>query len=76
MTISNRMYDIIKFVSLVIAPIATFASALATIWGWGDIGTKVVATISAVDVLVGAIVVILKTLYDKQQKQISEGGKK
>lgn len=70
MTISNKLYDIIKFVSLVIAPLTVFVSALATIWGWGDVGTKVVATLSAIDVLVGAIVVILKTLYDKQQKKL------
>lgn len=75
MTISNRMYDIIKFVSLLIAPIVTFVSALATIWGWGDVGTKVVATISAIDVLLGAVVVVLKTLYDKQQKSLKEGEK-
>ena len=75
MAISNRMYDIIKFVSLLIAPIVTFVSALATIWGWGDVGTKVVATISAIDVLLGAVVVVLKTLYDKQQKALKEGGK-
>lgn len=74
MKISNRMYDIIKFVSLLIAPIVTFVSALATIWGWGDVGTKVVATISAIDVLLGAVVVILKTIYDKQQKSLKEGG--
>ena len=73
MEISNRMYDIIKFVSLIIAPIVTFISALATIWGWGDTGTRVVATLSAIDVLVGAVVVILKTLYDK--KTLKEGEK-
>ena len=67
MKISNRTYDTIKFVSLIIAPIVTFASALATIWGWGDVGTKVVATISALDVLVGAVVVILKAIYEKQK---------
>ena len=67
MKISNKTYDTIKFVSLIIAPIVTFASALATIWGWGDVGTKVVATISALDVLVGAVVVILKAIYEKQK---------
>ena len=67
MKISNKTYDIIKFVSLVIAPIVTFVSALATIWGWGDVGTKVVATLSAIDVLVGAVVVVLKALYEKQK---------
>ena len=67
MKISNKTYDTIKFVSLIIAPIVTFASALATIWGWGDVGAKVVATISALDVLVGAVVVILKAIYEKQK---------
>lgn len=74
MKISNKVYDIIKIISLLIAPLGVFISALATIWGWGDIGTKVVATISAIDVLLGAIVVVLKTLYDKQQKAL-KGGK-
>ena len=68
MKISNKTYDIIKFISLIIAPIAVFVAALATIWGWGDVGSKVVATISAIDVLVGAVVVILKAIYEKQQK--------
>lgn len=68
MKISNKTYDVIKFISLIIAPIAVFVAALATIWGWGDVGSKVVATISAIDVLVGAVVVILKAIYEKQQK--------
>ena len=68
MNISNKTYDVIKFVSLIIAPIAVFVAALATIWGWGDVGSKVVATISAIDVLVGAVVVILKAIYEKHQK--------
>ena len=68
MKISNKTYDTIKFISLIIAPIAVFVAALATIWGWGDVGSKVVATISAIDVLVGAVVVILKAIYEKQQK--------
>ena len=70
---SNKTYDVIKFISLLIAPIATFVAALVSIWGWGDIGAKVVATISAVDVLLGAVVIVLKTLYDKQQKALKGG---
>lgn len=70
---SNKTYDVIKFISLLIAPVATFVAALASIWGWGDIGAKVVATISAVDVLLGAVVIVLKTLYDKQQKALKGG---
>lgn len=70
--INNKVYDIIKFISLIIAPIGVLIASLATIWGWGEIGSKVVATISAVDVLVGAVVVILKGIYDKK-KEVEDG---
>jgi len=71
--INNKVYDIIKIVALIIAPLGVFISALATIWGWGDVGAKVVATISAVDVLVGAVVAILKSIYDSKQKEVGDG---
>lgn len=74
MKVSNRVYDIIKLISLVILPLADFTAALATIWGWGDIGIKVVATLTALDTLLGALTVILKSIYDKDQAKL-EGGK-
>lgn len=66
MKVSNRTYDVIKIIALTIAPIATFVAALVDIWGI-PYGSQIVATISALDVLVGALVVILKNLYDKQK---------
>lgn len=71
--VDNKVYDIIKFISLIIAPIGVLIASLCTIWGWGEVGSKVVATISAVDVLVGAVVVILKGIYDKKKE--GEDGK-
>lgn len=64
MKLSNKTYDTIKFIALLIAPIATFVAALVDIWGI-PFGSQIVATISALDVFVGALVVILKTIYDK-----------
>ena len=67
MKISNNTYDTIKIIALIIAPIATFVAALVDIWGI-PYGSQIVATISALDVFVGALVVILKTLYDKSKE--------
>ena len=67
MKLSNKTYDIIKFIALLIAPIATFVAALVDIWGI-PYGSQIVATISALDVFVGALVVILKTIYDKNKE--------
>lgn len=67
MKLSNKTYDTIKFIALLIAPIATFVAALVDIWGI-PYGSQIVATISALDVFVGALVVILKTLYDKNKE--------
>ena len=67
MKISNNTYDTIKIIALLIAPIATFVAALVDIWGI-PYGSQIVATISALDVFVGALVVALKTLYDKSKE--------
>ena len=67
MKISNNTYDTIKIIALLIAPIATFVAALVDIWGI-PYGSQIVATISALDVFVGALVVILKTIYDKSKE--------
>ena len=67
MKISNNTYDTIKIIALLIAPIATFVAALVDIWGI-PYGSQIVATISALDVFVGALVVILKTIYEKAKE--------
>lgn len=67
MKLSNKTYDTIKFIALLIAPIATFVAALVDIWGI-PYGSQIVATISALDVFVGALVVTLKTIYDKNKE--------
>ena len=62
---NNRTYDTIKFIALLIAPICTFIAALVEIWGI-PYGPQIVATIAALDTLLGAVVIILKNLYEKQ----------
>jgi hypothetical protein len=65
--VSNKAYDILKIVSLIIAPAVVFLTALVDIWGI-PYGSQIVATLAAVDVLLGALVTIFKNMYDKSQK--------
>ena len=67
MKISNKTYDTIKFIALLIAPLCTFFAALVDIWGI-PYGSQIVATIAALDALMGAIVIILKNNYVKSLK--------
>lgn len=60
---SNKAYDILKLISLLIAPIVVFITALVQIWGI-PYGAQIVATLGAIDVLLGAIVVIAKKKFD------------
>lgn len=61
---SNRTYDIIKMVSLIAVPIVAFVSALCTIWNVPH-SEQITATLTAIDTLLGAIVVILSKEYNK-----------
>ena len=66
MKLSNKAYDTLKLIALLIAPIVTFVGSLVSIWGISH-GEQIVATLAAIDVLVGAVVAIAKAIYDKQQ---------
>ena len=61
---SNRTYDIIKLISLIAVPLVAFISALMTIWNVPH-GEQITATLTAVDTLLGALVVILAKEYNK-----------
>lgn len=61
---SNRTYDIIKLISLIAVPFVAFISALMTIWDVPH-GEQITATLTAVDTLLGALVVILAKEYNK-----------
>lgn len=61
---SNRTYDIIKMVSLIAVPIVAFISALCSIWNVPH-SEQITATLTAIDTLLGAIVVILAREYNK-----------
>ena len=65
---SNKMYDIIKAVALFAVPILAFAASLCSIWNV-PYCEQITATLTALDTLLGAIVIVAKKLYDGKQKE-------
>lgn len=64
----NITYDRLKNIALIIAPVLTFIATLLKIW---DVpySSQILATLSALDVLIGAIVTIAKELYEKKNNE-------
>ena len=55
MKIPNKVYDVIKWIALVVLPaISTLYFALSSIWGW-PYAEQVTGTIAAIETLIGAI---------------------
>lgn len=65
MTISNKTYDILKWIAQYLLPAAgALYFALAKIWGL-PFGTEIVGTIAAVDTFLGVILGISTATYNK-----------
>lgn len=63
---SNKVYDILKWVALVVFPaIATLFSAISMIWGI-PYGEQVTSTIIAIDTALGAILGVSSVKYVKK----------
>ena len=62
---SNKVYDILKFIAQVVLPaLGTLYFALAGIWGW-PMGEQVVGTITAIDTFLGVLLGISTSKYNK-----------
>ena len=63
---SNKMYDVLKWIALVCLPaIGTLYFALAGIWGF-PYGEEIVGTITAVDTCLGLLLGISSAQYNKK----------
>lgn len=64
--VSNKVYDILKWVALVVFPaIATLISAISMIWGI-PYGEQITSTIIAIDTALGAILGVSSIKYVKK----------
>ena len=65
---SNRTYDILKLIALLVLPIGTFVSTVFNIWGIPN-AEQIQPTFIALDVLCGAIVTISNAIYKNKLKE-------
>lgn len=62
---SNKTYDTLKLIALILTPVLAFLASVANIWEI-PYSEQIVATLTGIDTLVGAIVVALKSAWDKK----------
>ena len=73
MKLSNRVYDILKWIAMYMLPAAgTLYFALAGIWGL-PYGEQIVGTITAVDTFLGVLLGISKVQYKKAENSEEKG---
>lgn len=60
---SNKTYDVIKAIALFAVPVLAFITALCSIWNV-PYCEQITATLTAIDTLLGGIVIVAKKLYD------------
>lgn len=64
MTLTNKAYDVLKYIAQIVLPaLATLYAALSVIWGL-PCGEAIVGTISAVDVFLGTVLKISTANYN------------
>ena len=69
MIISNKVYDVLKWIAMYFLPAAgTLYFALAGIWGF-PYGEEIVGTITAVDTFLGVLLGIASATYSKTKKE-------
>ena len=69
MKISNKLYDILKWLVIIVLPAAgTLYAALSNVWAW-PYSEEVVTTITAVDTFLGAVLCISTATYNKEAKE-------
>jgi len=67
MKLSNRLFDVLKWIAIVALPaLSTFIVVLGKIWNWGDVAPMVAQTITAVATLLGALLGISTIQYKKE----------
>lgn len=65
---NNKVYDVLKYIAMIALPaISTFYTLLSETWGLPH-GPEITATINGVGTLLGALLVISSSQYNKSIK--------
>lgn len=65
---TNKQYDLIRLIGEIAVPVIAFITAICTIWNVPRCA-EITATLTALDTLIGAIVMILRKNYNKRQTE-------
>ena len=65
---TNKTYNLIRLVGEIAVPVIAFITAICTIWNVPHCA-EVTATLTALDTLIGAVVMILRKNYNKRQTE-------
>lgn len=66
---SNKLYDVLKWVALVaLDAIGLFYKTVATIWGL-PLGDEVLATCAALSLLIGTLIGVSSAQYNKKEAE-------
>lgn len=68
---SNKTYDRLKVTALILTPVFAFLASLVNIWGL-PYGEQIVATLTAIDTLIGAVVVVANKAYKPPEEETTE----
>ena len=72
MKMTNKLYDILKWVAQVVIPaIGAAYFGLAGIWGW-PFGDQIVGTLTIIDTFLGVILGISSSKYKKTEVPVEE----
>jgi len=67
MNFSNKVYDVLKYIAQICLPaLGTFYFAIASIWNL-PYCEEIVGTITAIDTLLGALLMISNNNYNKKK---------
>jgi hypothetical protein len=64
MQLNSKVYDVLKWIAIVCLPaLATFVAVLSKIWGFADLGIMISETITAIGLLLGALLGVSAIQY-------------
>lgn len=59
---TNKQYDTLKMIALILTPVLAFLASLTNIWHF-PYAEQIVATLTALDTLFGALVIVANKQY-------------
>jgi small basic protein len=62
---TNKQYDTLKMIALILTPVLAFLASLTNIWHV-PYAEQIVATLTALDTLIGAVVVVANKQYQNK----------